>query len=709
MKKILYLTFLMTIVTFVGCKNGKKAENPFLSEFKTPYQVPSFDKIDTSDYLPAFIEGMKQQKEEINAIINNPEAPTFENTIIPFDRSGVVLTRVSKVFYNLTEANTSDQLQALARKIDPMVTQHEDEIYMNPGLFKKIKVLFEKRHQINLDSQQVRVIEKYYHDFEKRGANLPADKQEELKKINSELSTLSLTFGDNVLAETNKNFKLVIDNKKDLDGLPKGVIDAASETAKEMKLDGKWVFTLAKPSMIPFLQFAKNRALREKIYRGYFMRGDNNNANDNKVTVAKIVKLRCQKAKLLGYNSYAAYVIDENMAKTPAQVNEFLAKLWSASLPVAKQEVAEMQKIIDQEGGKFKLAPWDWWYYAEKVRKAKYDMDENELKPYFTLDNVRNGMFFVASKLYGVTFAKRTDLPVYQKDVETYEVKESNGKSLGIIYMDYYPRDNKKGGAWCTDFQSSITLDGKKINAIMSLVFNVSKPTGNTPALLNWDETTTLFHEFGHSLHGLFTEGKYYRTAGVVPQDYVEMPSQFMENWASEPDVLRHYAKNYKTGEVIPERLIEKIQKSGQFNQGFETIEYLAASILDMDYHDITTPKEIDVDAFEKHSMDSIQLISEILPRYRSTYFSHIFDGGYAAGYYVYIWAAVLDADAFNAFKISGVLFNQDLAAKFRKYCLAKSGDDEGMVQYRKFRGQDPSIEPLLMKRGLIIEKGNKK
>jgi len=453
--------------------------------------------------------------------------------------------------------------------------------------------------------------------------------------------------------------------------------------------------------MLPFLQYADNRALREKIYRGYFMRGDNDNKNDNKKTVAQIVKLRQEKAELLGFKTYAAYVIDDNMAKTPEKVNEFLMKLWKASLPVAKKEVVEMQKIIDREGGKFKLQPWDWWYYAEKVRKEKYNLDDTELKPYFSLNNVRDGMFWVANKLYGITFSKLTNVPVYQADVEVYEAKEADGKHLGILYLDYYPRDSKRGGAWCTSFQNAGWENGKKVDPIASVVFNVTKATATTPSLLTWEEVTTLFHEFGHALHGLFSEGKYNRTAGSVANDYVEFPSQFDENWAGEKEVLKHFAKHYKTGAVIPDSLIKKIQNSSLFNQGFVTVEYLAASILDMDLYSISKPEDIDVNKFEKASMDKIGLIPEILPRYRTTYFSHIIDGGYAAGYYVYIWAAVLDADAFSAFKESGDIFNQKLAAKFRKYCLKESGDGEGMDQYRKFRGKDPSVDPLLERRGL--------
>jgi peptidyl-dipeptidase Dcp len=701
MKKAPFLLIIIAMISLSSCKNDKKADNPFFSSYETPFQVPPFDKIDTTDYMPAFLEGIKQHDAEIEEIVNNTQDPAFENTILAFDKSGLLLTRVGKVFYNLNEANTSDQLQAIARKLDPLTTKHQDDIYLNEKLFGKIKAVYEKRLSSGLDPQQIRVTEKYYRDFERRGANLSKEKQEQLRKINTELSMLTLTFGENLLAETNKNFKLVIDNKNDLDGLPQEVADGGAETAKAMGMEGKWVFTLSKPSMIPFLQYAKNRDLREKIYRGYFMRGNNGNANDNNEIVSKIVKLRVEQAQLLGFPSYAAYVIDDNMAKTPANVNDFLMKLWSASLPVAKAEVAEMQKIIDKEGGKFKLESWDWWYYAEKVRKEKYDIDENELKPYFSLSNVRDGMFHVANKLYGITFTKLTDLPVYQKDVETFEVKEADGSHLGILYLDYYPRDGKRGGAWCTDFQASGWRDGKKVDPVISMVCNFTKPTADAPSLLSWDETTTLFHEFGHALHGLFTQGKYDRTAGSVPRDYVELPSQVMENWAGEPLVLKAYAKHYKTGEVIPDKLIEKIVKSGLFNQGFETVEYLAASLLDLDYHNLTTPTDVNVGAFEKHAMDSIGLIKEILPRYRSTYFAHIFSGGYASGYYVYIWAAVLDADAFNAFKESGDIYNQELAAKFRKNCLAESGDDEGMVQYKKFRGQDPSIEPLLKRRGL--------
>jgi peptidyl-dipeptidase Dcp len=691
----------MIIVMNYSCKNAKEKENPFFAEYQTPFQVPAFDKIDTTHYMPAFIEGMKQQNLEIEAIVNNTAEADFENTILAYDKSGQMLTRVRSVFFNMNSAHTNEQIQALARELSPMLSKHRDDIAMNEKLFQKIKAVYEKRNESKLDSSKIRVIEKYYRDFERNGANLSKEDQEKLRKINEELSSLSVKFSENILAETNKNFILVIDNEKDLDGLPQNAIDAASEAAKAKEMEGKWVFGLSNPSWIPFLQYANNRDLREKLYRGYFMRGNNGNENDNKEIVSKIAKLRFERANLLGYKTNAAYVIDDNMAKTPENVHEFLMKLWTAALPVAKNELKEMQKIIDKEGGKFKLQAWDWWYYAEKLRKEKYDIDENELKPYFSLANVRDGMFQVATKLYGITFTQLTNLPVYHPEVETFQVKEADGSHLGILYMDYHPRASKRGGAWCTGFQSAGWLDGKKVDPIVSIVCNFTKPTADVPALLTWDETNTLFHEFGHALHSLFRDGKYDRTAGNVPRDYVELPSQIMENWAGEPEVLKTYAKHYQTGEVIPDALIEKIVKSSLFNQGFQTVEYLAASLLDLEYYGLTEPKLVNVEEFEKQAMDKIGLIPEILPRYRSTYFSHVFSGGYAAGYYVYIWAAVLDADAFEAFKESGDLYNKELAEKFRKHCLAEVGEGEGMDQYRKFRGKNPVIDPLLKRRGL--------
>ncbi len=680
--------------------NQVNSNNPFFKEYKTPFQVPPFDEIKEEHFIPAIEAGISSQVAEIELIIKKKEVPDFDNTILPYDNSGELLTQVSKVFSNLNGANTNPRIQELAREISPKLTQHHDNISLNPELFKKIKSVYERRTTLGLDADQLRVVEKIYIDFVRGGANLSAGDQLRLRALNEELSKLSLQFGENILAETNKNFRLVIDNQKDLDGLPGDVIEAAAIQGEKDKLSGKWSFTLQKPSMLPFLQYAKNRALREKLYRGYFMRGDNGNSADNKDIIKNIVRLRDEKAKLMGYQNFAAFVIAENMAQTPANVDAFLLKLWLPALDRAKSELNEMQSIVDKEGGNFKLQSWDWWFYSEKLRKAKYNLDESEIKPYFSLNNVRKGMFYVANKLYGITFESRNDIPVYHPEVFPYEVKEADGTHIGVLYMDFHPRDGKRAGAWCTTYRTQKYRNGKKIAPVVSMVMNFTRPAGTVPALLSFDEVTTMFHEFGHALHRLLQDQPYDRTAGDVPRDFVELPSQIMENWASEPLVLKAYATHYKTGESIPDALISKIEKSRQFNQGFETVEYLAASILDMKYHTTATPVIADVRAFERESLAKEGLLPEVLPRYRSTYFSHIFSGGYSAGYYVYIWAAVLDADAFNAFKQSGDLFNPALAARFREL-LTKSGSDEGMKIYSKFRGSAPDIKPLLQRRGL--------
>ncbi len=701
MKKTLSI-LLMVLLVFTACKQTKKSmENPFFSEFNTPFQVPPFDLIDTSHYLPAIIKGIAEQQAEIDAIVNNAEPASFENTVFTYDKSGRLLRKVSSVFGSLNSANTNPVMQGLNRKISPLTTKHRDNISLNDKLFQRIKSVYDTRLTSSLDSDQIRVVEKYYTDFVRNGANLNESDKEKLRGINEALSVNQIKFNENHLAETNTNFKLVADKVEDLDGLSKEVIDAAAETAKTSGMEGKWVFTLQKPSLLPFLTYAKNRDLREKIYRGYFMRGDNNNEFDNKATILKIINLRTEKAKLLGYPSYADYIIENNMAKTPGAVSEFLNELMVPALAIAAKDRDEMQKIIDREGGKFKLASWDWWYYSEKLKKEKYNLDEAEMKPYFSLTNVRDGMFYVANQLYGITFTQLPEAPVYHPDVEVFEVKEANGDHVGVLYLDYFPRPGKGAGAWCGRFRSQSYEDGKKIYPVITMVTNFTRPSGDTPALLSWDETTTLFHEFGHALAGLFTDGKYDRTAGNFPRDMVELPSQIMENWAGKPQVLKVYAKHYKTGEVIPDDLIRRMGKASVFNQAFNTVEYIAASVLDIDWHSIKEPQQIDVNAFEKESMSRINLMDEIIPRYRTTYFSHII-GGYAAGYYVYLWAAVLDSDAFQAFVDSGDIYNKDIAASFRKNILTEGGKDEGMVQYHKFRGKDPSKEPLLRKRGLL-------
>jgi len=683
----------------LGCTQTEKP-NPFFVEWDTPFSTPPFHLIAEGHYLPAYEEGILQHKAEIDAIINNTEEPNFENTIVAYDQAGELLSKVGAVFGGLRGAHTSDSLDAIARITTPMLTAHYNSIRLNQDLFAKIKSVYDNRESFNLDIEQMRVVEKIYKDFERGGAALPEEKREELKKISERMSMVSLSLNDNLRKENN-GFLLVLEDEADLAGLPQDVITGAAEMAAKEDMEGKWVFNLSKPSWIPFLQFSERRDLREKLYTAYFMRGDNENENDNKELFLELMMLRQQMSNILGYENYGQFFTVDQMAETPENVFNFLNEIWKPAIARAKEERADMQAIINREGGKFKLQSWDWWYYAEKVRKEKYDLDEEEIKPYLTLDNVREGIFYVTNKLYGLTFKKRTDIPVYYEEVETFEVIDNDGSHLAVLFIDPHPRASKRGGAWCGTYRSGTYKDGEKITPVVNIVMNFSRPIGNKPAMLSWDETETYFHEFGHALHNFFADGRYRRTSRSVPRDFVELPSQVMENWAGEPEVLKVYAKHYETGEPIPDEIIEKMQRSSKFNQGFATTEYVAASILDMDWHTSKITEKTDVNQFEKKSMDRIGLIPEIIPRYRTANFGHIFSGGYAAGYYVYLWAGQLDSDAFEAFKETGDLFNQELAAKFRKHILADNSMGEGMEQYIKFRGKTPSIDPLLRQRGL--------
>jgi peptidyl-dipeptidase Dcp len=596
---------------------------------------------------------------------------------------------------------TNEKMQKIAKEIAPILSKHRDEIMMNPDLFRRVKTIYEKRNMLNLTPEQKKLVEDYYRDFVKGGANLDDMKKARLMEINQELSLLSVKFGENVLKEENK-FELVIENKEDLEGLPPSVIQSASETAKERNHEGKWVFTLKKPSLIPFLQYSSKRELREKIFKAYINRGNNDDELDNKKIISRIIALRIEKAKLLGYKSHAHLILEENMAKTPEKVYELLRKIWEPALKVAKKEAKELQEMIYKEGNNFKLEPWDWWYYAEKVRKEKYAIDEEMLRPYFKLENCIEGAFYVANKLYGIKFEERKDIPKYHPDVKVFEVKEADGSHIGIFYVDYFPRESKRSGAWMTSFRKQSMLDGKMVHPVIVNVGNFTKPSSDKPALLSIEEVETLFHEFGHALHGLLSKCTYPSLSGTaVPRDFVELPSQIMENWALEPEVLKVYAKHYQTGEVIPSELIEKLKKSRKFNQGFATVEYLAAAFLDMDYHTLEDAKELDPIKFEEESMKRIGMIPEIVVRYRSTNFQHIFSGGYSAGYYSYIWSEVLDSDAFETFKERG-LFDQKTALSFRKNILEKGGSEDPMILYKRFKGREPKVEPLLKKRGLI-------
>lgn len=695
--KRLFIMFLIASLGAISCKK-ESCENPFYCDWDTPFEVPPFDKIKFEHFKPAYLRGMEEEMAEVNAIINNTAEPTFDNTIRAMQFTGELMTKVQRAMGPLSGANTNDSIQALQKEMTPLFSKHRDDISLNEKLFARVKSVYENRDKFNLTPEESKLLEDQYLGFIRNGIGLSSEDKEILRALNGQLSMLSLSFGENLLAETN-SFTMVIDNEQDLSGLPEGVIAQAAAAAKARGMEGKWLFTLQAPSYFPFMTYADNRDLREKMFRGYMLRGNNGNERDNNKIAADIVRLRVEKANLLGYKSHADYVLERNMAKEPQKVLGFLAQIWDAALPVAKAEAAEQQRLIDKEGGKFKLEPWDWFYYTEKIRKEKYDLSDEETRPYFSVSNVTDGMFYVANRLYGLEFSERKDIPLYHPDVKTFEVKR-NKKHVGILMIDYYPRASKRGGAWCSAMRPQrLDEKGKQVTPLVSMVTNFTPPSGDKPALITPDEASTMFHEFGHALHSLLSNTEY--TSGVS-RDFVELPSQIMEHWVLEPEVLRVYAKHYQTGEVIPDALIEKIEKAGMFNMGFTTVEYLAASSLDMEYHSVTEPVEINVAEFEKSAMGKYGLIPEIIPRYRSTYFSHIFSGGYSSGYYSYIWCEVLDADAFKAYKETGDIFNKEVAARFEKEILARKGSKDELDMYVSFRGREPGIEALLENRGLL-------
>ena len=669
--------------------------NPFLTEFQTPYGVPPFDQIKLEHYEPAFMKGIDEQNANIQAITSNAEAPTFDNVIVAFDNSSPILDRVGGVFYNLTEAETTDELTALSMKLAPVMSEHNDNILLNEALFAKIKAVYQQKDSLQLTTEQRRLLEKTYKSFVRSGANLPADKQARLREINKQLSTLGIRFDKNILNENNE-FKLFVDKEEDLAGLPEWFRQSAAAEAKAAGQEGKWLFTLHNSSRLPFLQYSANRPLREKVYKAYIQRGNNNDKNDNKKIITEIVSLRLEKARLLGFDCYSNFVLDNTMAKDSKTVMDFLNNLWQYALPKAKAEAAELQKLMDRENKGEKLEAWDWWYYTEKLRKEKYNLEEEQIKPYFKLENVREGAFAVANKLYGITLTPMDSIPVYNPDVQVFEVKDADGSQLGIFYTDYFPRAGKSGGAWMSNYREQ----QGDIRPLVCNVASFTKPVGDTPSLLTIEEVETLFHEFGHALHGLLTKCQYKGTSGTnVVRDFVELPSQINEHWATEPEVLKMYAKHYQTGETIPDELIEKILNQKTFNQGFITTELMAAAFLDMNLHNLTDTTGLDVVAFEKEAMDRLGLIPEIAPRYRTTYFSHII-GGYAAGYYSYLWANVLDNDAFEAFKENGI-FDRHTADLFRRNVLEKGDSEDAMTLYRNFRGAEPQLEPMLKNRGM--------
>ncbi len=684
-------------ILIMACSNQNN--NPFFNEWDTPFQVPPFDQIEEAHYMPALLEGLERETEEINKIINNSDYPTFENTIEAFESTGQFLDRVSSVFYNIRGTNANDNLDNIATEFSPIRTKHNDDITLNTNLFEKIKYVYDNTDRSLLNTEQNTLLDKIYSDFVRNGANLNEDDKSKLRKINEELSMLTLTFGQNVRNDGNE-WEVVLEHS-DLVGLPESVKAAAANIANDRGHKDKWVITLDKPSWIPFLTYSTNRDLRERVFKAYINRGNNNNEYDTKEIIPQVVNLRIKRANLLGYSTHAEFVLERSMAKTSDNVYKFLDKLWKPALNRAKAEAYDLQSIIYADGDSFKLEPWDWWYYSERVRRGKYNLDDTELRPYFDVDNVREGAFWLANQLFNITIEERTDLPKYFDEVKTFEVKEADGTHIGILYTDYHPRKGKSTGAWCSSFRSQSNRNGNWIYPVSINVGNFTSPVGSQPALISFDEVETLFHEFGHALHGLLRNRTY--TNQTMPRDFVEFPSQIMENWASEPEVLKHYALHYETGEPIPDELITKIQNASLHNQGFVTVEYLAASFLDMDWHTLADTSDWDPIKFENVSMQKIGLIQEIIPRYNSYYFNHVFSSvvGYSSGYYSYIWAAILDADAFQYFKDSGDLFNKEIAAKYRKYALGLSGTEDAAEIYRKFRGKDPEIEPLLIRRGL--------
>jgi len=677
-----------------------KIANPLLGDFNTPFGVPPFEEIEAEDYKQAFEIGIHQHIKEIDAIANNPEPPDFQNTIEAFEKSGKLLNRTNLIFENILSSETSDLLQQIAKEQAPLLSGHRDNILMNSKLFERIDKVFQQKSKLKLNTEQNMLLEKTYKNFVRGGAKLSDTNKLKLKEINAKLSVLSLQFGDNVLADNNA-FELYITDEEDLSGLPESVIEAASERAKKKGKNTGWIFNLNRPSLIPFLQYAKNRELRKKMYLAYYQKGNNLNPNNNKAILKQMVNLRLKKAKMLGYKTYSDYVLEENMAKNPKAVFDLLNQITPAAIALAKKEKERLQEISDREKDNITLEPWDWWYYTEKLRKEKYDLEDTQLRPYFPLDNVVNGLFNVLNKLYGITFKINHEIPVYHKDVIAYEVHESDGKLTGILYMDFFPRPSKQGGAWMTAYRDQHFENGKNVIPVISVNFNFTSPTKNKPALLSFEEVETLFHECGHAIHGLFSNCHYESLAGTeVPRDFVEMPSQILENWASEPEVLKRYARHYKSGKPIPDDLIEKLVAGKKFNLGFNLTEYLAATHLDMAWHTLTTPFAGEVDDFEKESMDRIQLIREIMPRYRSTFFNHIFSGGYASGYYSYVWSEVIDADAFQAFKETS-LFDKSTADRFRKEILAKGGTEDPMRLFKNFRGREPKTDAYMKKKGL--------
>ncbi|WP_423776044.1 M3 family metallopeptidase [Bacteroides nordii] len=705
MKRLNVILILLCIII-----NMMNAQNPFFEKYTTPYGTVPFDKIKTEHYEPAIREGIRQQAAEIDAIVNNPEAPTFANTILAYEKSGELLDRVTTVFGNLRSAETNDDLQILAQEMMPLLSEHSNNISLNEELFKRVKAVYNQKEQLNLTPEQTKLLENIYDGFIRRGANLQGEAQKQYRQLTKELSSLTLQFSENNLKEIN-NYQLVLTDKAQLAGLPESAIEAAAETAKEKGVEG-WVFTLQAPSYIPFMTYADNRDLRHELYMAYNTKCTHNNEYNNIDIVKKLVNTRMAIAQLLGYENFAQYTLKKRMAEDSDAVYNLLNQLLEAYTPTAKKEYQEVQELARQEqGAEFTVMPWDWSYYSNKLKDKKFNINEEMLRPYFELEKVKEGVFGLATRLYGITFKKNIDIPVYHKDVDAYEVLDKDNKMLAILYTDFHPRTGKRAGAWMTEYKGQWIDEktGENSRPHVSIVMNFTKPTGNKPALLTFDEVETFLHEFGHSLHGMFANSTYESLSGTnVYWDFVELPSQIMENFAIEKEFLNTFAQHYQTDEKLPEELIKRLVDASNFNAAYACLRQVSFGLLDMAWYTRNTPFEGDVKEYEQQSWAKAQILPVVKDACMSTQFSHIFAGGYSAGYYSYKWAEVLDADAFSLFKQKGI-FSREVAESFRNNILSKGGTEHPMILYKRFRGQEPTIDALLIRNGIKENTGNKK
>ena len=703
MKRLNVILILLCIII-----NMMNAQNPFFEKYTTPYGTVPFDKIKTEHYEPAIREGIRQQAAEIDAIVNNPEAPTFANTILAYEKSGELLDRVTTVFGNLRSAETNDDLQILAQEMMPLLSEHSNNISLNEELFKRVKAVYNQKEQLNLTPEQTKLLENIYDGFIRRGANLQGEAKKQYRQLTKELSSLTLQFSENNLKEIN-NYQLVLTDKAQLAGLPESAIEAAAETAKEKGVEG-WVFTLQAPSYIPFMTYADNRDLRHELYMAYNTKCTHNNEYNNIDIVKKLVNTRMAIAQLLGYENFAQYTLKKRMAEDSDAVYNLLNQLLEAYTPTAKKEYQEVQELARQEqGAEFTVMPWDWSYYSNKLKDKKFNINEEMLRPYFELEKVKEGVFGLATRLYGITFKKNADIPVYHKDVDAYEVLDKDNKTLAILYTDFHPRTGKRAGAWMTEYKGQWIDEktGENSRPHVSIVMNFTKPTGNKPALLTFDEVETFLHEFGHSLHGMFANSTYESLSGTsVYWDFVELPSQIMENFAIEKEFLNTFAQHYQTDEKLPEELIKRMVDASNFNAAYACLRQVSFGLLDMAWYTRNTPFEGDVKEYEQQSWAKAQILPVVKDACMSTQFSHIFAGGYSAGYYSYKWAEVLDADAFSLFKQKGI-FSREVAESFRNNILSKGGTEHPMILYKRFRGQEPTIDALLIRNGIKENTGN--